>query len=666
MPNNKKDNSVAYDIPQLKVIAEIVCKEIDDSLKENRAIYDKAARNERAYAQITKWMASGKIPTSPWIGAADYFVPLIEWIIDAVWGRVLKSMFGKRPYMQAMGVEASDVPKQEGVTDFCDQVLNERIRLYENFRFYVKQMLKIPFAILKYCWVYEYDAIYEKSKALVFNSPDGTQEQVLPDEQEKAMQLQQAGFQPSGEQEVVVRKDREIYNDAKLQYIKFSDYVWAPSAKRGYKPYWEGDRFFQTISELKYNPYFIQESIDKLSRTISAGDLSAHAAALQQRKKLFECFHWYGKLPIDQDNKINFQDPNAIEHEMHAIVSMKEKETIFLSKWEYERIPKKERVYIRGEFEETEEFCGRSLVDKLFMTQKELNTLHNTIMNNAQLAMTKVFTKRRTLVGEEYERPTIYPGVFLDVDQPNDIQVIDVGDVKAISWELEQSFINFAERISNISVYQTGTARQGGGKTKGEVDRTVYEGNIGMDKFIEQCSLTLKLIHQWTVDYYYNNMPVGLERRIRGDNNQPIFPTQENMQQFDQKGILPYWKEDDLAGQFDFTWENTSLNSSEAYQIQLANDLAQMYLPHPMVAGSLLATWEILKMGLEARKIKDWQKILPPREAIVKEMEMMQAQSQASQQAAQGEGSIKQKAVQMAAQKGVPPEVAMQMAGGMK
>jgi len=219
---------------------------------------------------------------------------------------------------------------------------------------------------------------------------------------------------------------------------------------------------------------------------------------------------------------------------------------------------------------------------------------------------------------------------------------------------------------SNISVYQTGTARQGGGKTKGEVDRTVYEGNIGMDKFIEQCSLTLKLIHQWTVDYYYNNMPVGLERRIRGDNNQPIFPTQENMQQFDQKGILPYWKEDDLAGQFDFTWENTSLNSSEAYQIQLANDLAQMYLPHPMVAGSLLATWEILKMGLEARKIKDWQKILPPREAIVKEMEMMQAQSQASQQAAQGEGSIKQKAVQMAAQKGVPPEVAMQMAGGMK
>lgn len=664
MPNNKRDYTVEFDQPQGKIIAEIICKEVETSLKENSAIYNKAERNERAYQQITKWMAQGKIPTSPWYGAADYFVPLIEWTVDAVWGRVLKTLFFKQPQMKAKGVEASDVGKEEGVTDFVDQIHSEKIKLYDNFKFFVKQMLKLPFAVLKYCWVYESDTIYQKEKAMLFTSPDGTQqEQVLPDEQEKAMQLVSNGFVPAGEQEgTVVRKERETYNAPKLQYVKFSDYVWAPSAKRGYKPYWEGDRFWQTLSEIKSNQQFIQESVQKLARTIHTGDMTPSQAVLAQRSKMFECFHWYGRLPINQNNQIDFIDTEALEHEVHAIVSYKEKEILYLMKWEYERIPEIERVYLRGQFEDTEEFCGRSLVDKLYMTQKELNTFHNTIMNNAQIAMQKIFTKRRTLVGEEYERPTIYPGVFLDVDNPGDIQVLEVGDVKAIGWELEQSFINFAERISNISVYQTGTARSSGGqKTKGEVDRTVYEGNIGMDKFIEQCAGILKKICQWTVDYYYHNMPVGLERRIRGEDSQPIFPTEENMQMFEQKGILPQWQEDDLAGQFDFTWENTSLNSSEAYQVQISNDLQDRYLPHPMIAGSLLATWEVLKMGLEARKIKDWKKILPPREAIIAEMQSMQAQAQAKAQVTRGEGNIKQNTVKKAVEKGVPPAEAMRM-----
>jgi len=661
----KKDYSVEFDQAQGKIIAEVICKEIEGSLKDNAKIYERAESRERAYNQVTKWMAQGKVPTSPWYGSADYFVPLTEWVVDAVWGRVLKALFAKRPYMQAKGVEASDTDKEAGITEFTDQVLNEKINLYENFRYYVKQMLKLPFAVLKYCWVYENDAVYQKENAIVMTSQDGQTQQVLQEEQEKAMMLAQSGFVPSGEEEVVVRKDRELWNAPKLQYIKFSDYVWAASAKKGYKPYWEGDRFWQTLSEIKSNQQFIPESVEKISRTIHTGDMTLSQAVLTQRSKLFESFHWYGRLPIDQDNKINFTDPNALEHEVHAVVCYKEKELLFLTKWQYERLPTQERVYIRGQFEETEDFIGRSLVDKLYMTQKELNTLHNTIMNNAQLAMTKIFTKRRTLVGEEYERPMIYPGVFLDVDQPGDIQVLDVGDVKAISWELEQSFINFAERISNISVYQTGTARQGGSKTKGEVDRTIYEGNIGLDKFLEQCALSLKKVYQWSVDYYYHNMPEGLERRINGENGEQIFPTQQNMQQFNDKGILPYWQEDDLAGQYDFQWQNTSLNSSEAYQIQLSNDLQDRYLPHPMVAGSLISTWHILKMGLEARKVKDWQKILPPKEAVMAEMQRMQAESQAEAQVQRGEGDINQNAVKQAVSKGVPPEEAMRILQSM-
>ena len=94
-------------------------------------------------------------------------------------------------------------------------------------------------------------------------------------------------------------------------------------------------------------------------------------------------------------NKIDFNDPDAIEQEVYCVVGFKEKQLLSISNWEYKRIPKKERVYIRGVFEETNEFHGRSLLMKLYQTQRELNDLHNTIMNNAMLCIQKIFVKKK-------------------------------------------------------------------------------------------------------------------------------------------------------------------------------------------------------------------------------------------------------------------------------
>ena len=84
------------------------------------------------------------------------------------------------------------------------------------------------------------------------------------------------------------------------------------------------------------------------------------------------------------------------------------------------------------------------------------------------------------------------------------------------------------------------------------------------------------------------------------------------------------------------------------------------YLPQPMIAGNLLAVWDILKRGLEARGIKDWQNILPPKEAILKEMKMMQVQQQVQERQAQ-QPSVEQVAAQKLEQQGVPREEAARM-----
>lgn len=642
---------------QSKMIGEIICTEIKKSIKENDSHYKKAKRCENQYAQITKYIEAGKVCDNPWPGAADYFVPMSEWVVDAVHARVMNVLFSQEPYMTARGVESSDVPKQDGVTDFVDMAFREIVKLRDNIEFYFKQVIKIPTAVIKFDWAQDYDKQIVKATAVKFVNPaDGSEEYILPDEPDAMVKMAEYvmnGWQQQGQEDVWAEKDVKIEDGAKLQYVKFSDYVWSPSAKKDARPYWEGDRFWLTLNQMRLKAMqekFDKDAVDAVVREMGGSDKTAVEKAIAEREELRECFHYYGRLPFNKSNEIDFQDSEAYEQEVHIVVDYKAKEVLAVEHWPYRRVPYPNRVYIRQSFEDTEEFIGRSLLEKLYMTQKELNSFHNTIMNNAWLSMQKIFVKKKTLVGDEWDRPEVYPGAMWEVDNPGDIQTLSVGDVKSIGWELEQSFLGFAERLSNISIYQTGTARQqGGNKTLGEVEATIGEGNIGLDRFIQRCHNVLRLICQWTVDYYIERMPPGLERKIRGQNGDLVFP---------ENGAPGEWQSDDLAGQFDFVWNGTSLNADKKWKIAVANDLMDRYMKVPMVAGNLLSVWQICKDGLVARGIKDWQNYLPPKDAIVVEMRNMQAQKQAQQAAAQAP-SVEQKAVQQLQQAGMPPQQAI-------
>jgi len=638
MPAPMTDPKIQVD-PQIgKQIAQIIVKEIKESLSKNKKRYDLAARCEAQYNQQTKWDLAGKECDVPWPGASNYFVALTEWIVDAIWARLMNILFNQQPYMKAKGVEAADVSKQDAVTDFSDMTLREKVRLYENVNYFFKQMIKLPFAVIKFCWVQEYDKSISKEQAMTFVNPaTGEQQMILPSDPE--IQIKQAefmmnGYQPGPPQEVWVAEDVELVNAPQLKYIKFADYVYSPAAKRGQRLFWEGDRFYLTINEMllkAQRDQFVKDSVDKVRLATRNSSKQGVDAIVADREANIECFHWYGRLPFNQNNEIDLQDPEAMEQEVYAVISFKEEELLELDHWYYKRKPFPDRVYIRGEFEETEEFEGRSMTEKLYKTQGELNDLHKTIMDNAWLAMQKIFVKKRTLTGDDWEQPVVYPGAMWEEDMQGDVRVLEVGDVKAIGIEMEQQLLNFAERISNITSWNVGTNVQGaqGKTTATQFSGIIQEGNIGREPLLQRCYIILKKICQWNLAYWAERMPEGMERRILGEGGEPIFPTQENMQQYSQKGINPTWSADDITGQFDYTWNGTSQNSDQQWNILVANDLQDRYLPVPMIQGNMLAVWNILKDGLTARGIKDWQKILPPKEAIIGEMKRMQVEAQA-------------------------------------
>jgi len=624
----EKKFEIKIDRAKSKIIAQVIEKEITVSRTQNQIVYKMARRCERQYAQITKYMDSGATADYPWYNAADYFIPMTEWMVDAIHARAMRILFSQEPYLQAVGEEAADVDKADGVTDFVDGIMREVILLFENTNYFIKQMIKLPFAVLRYDITQEFDRRFTIEEANTFTKDKtGESADILPDDPEamdKSLGLISDGFTPSGKRDVFVTEDVKLIDGPQLEYINFRDYVWAGNAKRAKRPHWEGNRFWLTINDMRMKAKqgrFIEDSVKSVENNNMEKNVEGFNKVVAHRAILRPCYNWYGRLPFNSQKEIDFEDKDAIEQEVFCQIDFKAKELLSISHWYHDRNPFPERVYIRGMYEETEHFWGRSLCQKLWNTQREINTLHNTIMNNANIAMQKIFVKKKTLTGEDWERPEVFPGAIWEEQNAGDIRVLNVGEVAAISIDLEASLLNFAERLSNISIFQTGTARQQGGqKTKGEVDLTVAEGNIGLDNFVQRVHILLRKIAKWTVDYYHEDMPPGLERRIRGDDGEIVFPTDANMQQFQDKDVERYWKKDDLAGQFDFVWKGTSLSSNKQLQVAISDDLMDRLLPQPMVAGSLLHTWEILKDNLLSKGHKDWQKFIPTREAIITEM----------------------------------------------
>jgi hypothetical protein len=363
------------------------------------------------------------------------------------------------------------------------------------------------------------------------------------------------------------------------------------------------------------------------------------------------------------DKKSNVQTQRGTNSDDTQNKNDEECQLLYLAMWESKRLPVNDRVFIREGFEDTEGFTYRSLTEKLYKTQQLTNTIYNTLLNNAYLAMMKIFKKKRSLYGEDVEDDIeIYPGAVIDVEEMDDLQVLEIGDLKNIGLEIEKDVMGMAERLSNISDWNTGNPKDVGKATATEFAGIMRESRIGTDKTIQRAVEVLKKICQWTVAGYEENMPEGLERRITGKDNERIFPSDETAGLYQERGIEPYWTPGQITGAFDFTWNNTSLNSNQQYNIMVANDLQERYLPNPMISSNLLAVWQILKDGLVARGKQNWQAYLPPKEAVVAEMERKKAEDEARQNAQRLKKRFPEIVAQKLVQRGVNPAKAQVMA----
>lgn len=680
----KPGEKIQLEYEMQKRIADIICKEIKESLKENAETYKLIRKCKNQYYQISYWDERNKEPDVPFEGAADYFIPMTEWMVDAIHSRVMFILFQQEPLMSATAQEGSDVKNQQNVTDFVNLSLEKFVHLRENVEHFFKKMIYLPFATIRYDWHRSVEPMYLREMADVFVKSEEERELVLQDEENyagKALELMAKGYVPvTDKEEVIVRKEVEQYNAPRITDIDPEDYVWAPNTKKNSKPYWEGCREWITWNDAKQkakDDEYYKEPIlrlqDALGRKLN--DKTGAERDVILRNSMIEAFDWYGRLPFNSNGEIDLSDSmDTFEMEVHAKVAYniesndnskegKDYELLYLANWEHSRIPYEERVFIRGSYEDTDQFEGRSLCEKLYKSQKLLNTFYNQLINNAYLTMMKIIIKKRSLEGDDQEDDIeVYPGAIWEVNDPStDVRTLDLGDMKSIGVKINEDIMSFAERITNISDWNLGQKAEGKA-TATEFAGIMHESNIGTNKFLQRCSKILTKICQWTVGYYQENMPEGLERRIIGPDDEEMFPSDQNIAYYQKKGVQPFWTVDQITGKFDFKWNSTALNANQQYNIAMANDLQERFMPHPMVQTNMVAVWHILKKGLDARNIKDWKNILPPLEVVQREMLIEQQQMQVQQKKRQMIKEMPKKVATKLIQKGVPPKQAISIA----
>lgn len=678
--NDEKNKAAKSDF------GKIICKDINKQITDNADTYQKMKDCEYQYLGWSKYRQAGQAKNKPWDNACDFWAPLTEWVICAVAARIDQILFSVEPTMTASPVESSDAAGAPVVTDFADMVMREIVELRKNFSFYTKQTIKQLFAVCAYEWIYQAEPVREVEEGLLQEDfsvkMDGGE--VIPYEEipsEIQKDIENGDILVGTKTSWYVEKDRIITNQPKLTYIAPLDYVWSKGTKKNERPYLEGYRFWQTINDIKLKKNseeytLTDEEMTKLDATLAsaAGGGEQYERILKQRNHKYECFRIYTRLPFNKQDKVDFDDKEAIEQEVILEVAYKEEIVLKAIKWFYLRHPGANRVFIKGWFEEKDTLtgdpmAGRSLSEKIFDINKLLNKEFQQIVDNADLAMTKIFTRKSGIgLNEDFEDPVIFPGAIWDVMEQGDIAALNVGDVKQIGFQIMDSLLGFATRISNISPLNVSDRAEGGKPLATEIISILKEGEIGREGLIQNRHEDLRNIYKTTVDYYYQFMPDKLEKRIRGPDQQLIFPPLPDRKDFaggpegetayanavSQAEKDKFYNREMLVGvgKWDFKWNGTQLSGDREAQIAIADKLADMLLKIPMAGNRPTVVWELLRDILISRGKKDWQKYLPKREEVETAEKMMEMKAKMTEIIP----NLKQRLIE----KGIPPQVAEQ------
>jgi hypothetical protein len=600
---------------QKERIGFVVGQDILNAVKDNADNYKLAARCDRMY--------EGIVPKKnfPWTGASNLWIPLSEWTTDAVYARVMASLFSHTPYVKAEGRTQVSANNAEAVTEILDYVFTEVMDLKEKCKTIFKEAIKKPKSTCKLIWKRVTEKCRRLEVGIKLKIPDGTEKDVPIEEAEE---LIKAGAQMVSPQPIklTTNKPYELYNGASLEYVPYPYYIAPANSVLGQKP-----RFEAHVTPMRWNDVlamlndkkFYPDSVKKLKETAeiattpTSSEDDIRKKSLKGRDYLFEVAEYHGLYAFDnqEHETVSSEQDRTMNISQEAVFWVELNSKILLgAKYPLTKPKLDRRVFYNTRYETvSNRFEGRGVQQKLENLNRATNSYYNNFINNAMMSMTKLFKRKRGVDDMNVDDPDIYPGAIVDVKEMTDFEAIDMGTLQKVGIDIIGMVLKFAERLTSVTAWglgtQPGKAESGGKTTATEFKGIMGEANLNFSVTIENFVSTLVNICKDTVEYYYYNMPEGMERKIRGEGKKFVFP--EKTAEEDK------WSRDKLLGEFNFHWQITDdRGRSIERDIYIMNNFMNL----PFMQKHLKKTWEMAKQVAISLGKKDWETVLPSEQEI--------------------------------------------------
>lgn len=438
---------------KVKEVVDWLTAEINTALGERSDLETKLAEWERLYEARPKVATK----TFPWEGASNLVVPVIATAVDAVLARLLGSVFGGKKLFVGNARAANWVEVINPLENWLDWVSSEVMSLYKVCRSWFLSLSKYGTGILEVNWERRIKKVVYYDEGL-----GGVQE------------------------EYVVTHDGPIAENVPLIDFLFSNDLTSTQDVQNCS--WVAIRKHYTWKNIKEKETSgIWYDVDKLGggeRTLATvvEEESQEVTGIKpMRYSDFEIWRVYCSYDVEG---------NGILSELVVDVHL-EKAAALRAVYNYYRHQERP-IHLVRYMPRDNTILGIGLCQMLADIQKEVTTIHNQRIDNATLANTKAWKRKR---GTAIITTEIFPGCLVDVDEMDDIAELKIGDDHSSLLQEEMHTNAIGEKRSGVSDYSVGreSSAIGSRATATSTLAIIREGN-------KRFSMTIKDIREALVD----------------------------------------------------------------------------------------------------------------------------------------------------------------------
>jgi hypothetical protein len=357
--------------------------------------------------------------TFPWDGAANLVVPVIATAVDSILSRIVNAIFGASDVWSSVAKSGAWVELADPIQKWLNWVGKEILQLKDICQVWFLTAIKHGTGIAKLTWE-------QQKRNVVYKDASGT----------------------------LTKESILIHDGPVLRSIHIMDFLCANDAIHTFDLQsceWVAHRGLYTkksLNERVASGTFLKDAVDKVINQprSSTNDLEQEAQTNTgieiSEFKDYEIWELWGSYDVDDDGI-----PEEIVLDIHL-----ESKSVLRCVYNFYRHQERPFHLIRYMPRDTSIF-GIGIAQMLQDIQEEITTIHNQRLDNATLSNTRVFKRRRgcTLGSEE-----LYPGAMLDVDEPDDITDLAMGEQHMSMLQEEMHTGAYGEKRTGISDYSVG------------------------------------------------------------------------------------------------------------------------------------------------------------------------------------------------------------------